>query len=146
LYRAFQIVACHLRSSMKSMSSRHSCSCIDSPNDWTRGDPHKDFRGKAGFGPADQGEWNLPGSLTLSSPESESPVKTSFRTPSDDWYPRPRFSRGHLAVVDPFFARPVTRWGAIPGSLLAPFADALHELDDLATLRDAVATVGVHRA
>jgi hypothetical protein len=55
-------------------------------------------------------------------------------------------SRSHLAIVDPFLARPATRWGAILGSPLAPFADALHELDDLATLYGAVATVGVHRA
>jgi hypothetical protein len=38
------------------------------------------------------------------------------------------------------------RWGAILGSLLAPLADALRELDDLAALRGVVATVGVHRA
>jgi hypothetical protein len=56
------------------------------------------------------------------------------------------FSRGHLALVDPFLARPVTRWGAIPGSLLTSFADALRELGDLATLRGAVVTIGVHRA
>jgi hypothetical protein len=37
-------------------------------------------------------------------------------------------------------------WGAILGGLLAPLADALRELDYLAALRGAVATVGVHRA
>jgi hypothetical protein len=56
------------------------------------------------------------------------------------------FIRGHLAVVDLFFARSVTRWGAVLGRLLAPLADAFHEVNDLATLRGAVATVGVHRA
>jgi hypothetical protein len=60
--------------------------------------------------------------------------------------PEVPFSRSHLAVVDPFLARPATRWGAILGSLLVPLADALRELDDLATLRDVVATVGVYRA
>jgi hypothetical protein len=37
-------------------------------------------------------------------------------------------------------------WGAILGGLLAPLADALHELDYLAALRSTVATVGVHRS
>jgi hypothetical protein len=56
------------------------------------------------------------------------------------------FSRSHIIVVDPLLARPTTRWGAILGSLLAPLADALRELDDTAALRGTVATVGVHRA
>jgi hypothetical protein len=60
--------------------------------------------------------------------------------------PEVRFSRSHLAVVDPFLARPATRRGAILGGLLAPFADALHEFDDLATLRGAMVTVGVYMA
>jgi hypothetical protein len=38
------------------------------------------------------------------------------------------------------------RWGAIPGRLLAPRADTLCEVDDLATFCGAVATVGVHEA
>jgi hypothetical protein len=60
--------------------------------------------------------------------------------------PEVPFSRGHITVVDPLLARPTTRWGAILGCLLASLADALRELDDLAALRGAVATVGVHRA
>jgi hypothetical protein len=60
--------------------------------------------------------------------------------------PKVPFSRGHLAVVDPFLARSVTRWGAILGRLLAPLADVFCEVDDLATLRGTVATIGVHRA
>jgi hypothetical protein len=60
--------------------------------------------------------------------------------------PEVLFSRGHITVVDPLLARPATWWGAILGNLLAPLADALHELDDLVELRGAVATVGVHRA
>jgi hypothetical protein len=60
--------------------------------------------------------------------------------------PQVPFSCGHITVVDPLLARPVTRWGAILRSLLAPLADALRELDDLAALYGAVVTVGVHRA
>jgi hypothetical protein len=60
--------------------------------------------------------------------------------------PEVPFSRIHITIVDPLLAKPVTEWGSILGSLLAPLADALRELDDLATLRDTVGTVGVHRA
>jgi hypothetical protein len=60
--------------------------------------------------------------------------------------PEVPLSRGHITVVDPLLARPTTRWGAILGSLLAWLADVLRELDDIATLRGAVVTVGVHRA
>jgi hypothetical protein len=56
------------------------------------------------------------------------------------------FSRGHLAVVDLFFARSAMRWGAVPGRLLTPLADVFREVNDLVTLSGAVATVGVHRA
>jgi hypothetical protein len=49
-----------------------------------------------------------------------------------------------------FLARAATRWGAILGRLLSPLTDALVdafcEINDLATLRGAVATVGVYRA
>jgi hypothetical protein len=60
--------------------------------------------------------------------------------------PEVPISRIHITVVDPLLVRPATRWGAILGSLLAPLADALHELDDLAALRGTMATIGVHRA
>jgi hypothetical protein len=60
--------------------------------------------------------------------------------------PEVPFSGGHLAAVDPFLAGPATRWGAIPGGLLVPFAGALCEFDDLTTLRGAMATIGVYRA
>jgi hypothetical protein len=56
------------------------------------------------------------------------------------------FSRGHLTVIGLFFARSATRWRAILGRLLTPLADAFREVNDLATLHSAVATVGVHRA
>jgi hypothetical protein len=55
-------------------------------------------------------------------------------------------SRSHLAVVDPFLAGPTTRRGVVLGGLLASFADALREFDDLAALRGAMATIGVYRA
>jgi hypothetical protein len=56
--------------------------------------------------------------------------------------PEVPFSRGHITIVDPLLARSSTRRRAVLGSLLAPLADALHELDDLAALRGAVAAVG----
>jgi hypothetical protein len=56
------------------------------------------------------------------------------------------FSCGHLAVVDLFFARSATRWGAILGGLLAPLAGMFREINDLVTLHGAVATVEVQRA
>jgi hypothetical protein len=55
-------------------------------------------------------------------------------------------SHGHLAVVHLFLAGPTARRGAVFGRLLAPLADAFREVNDLATLRDAVATIRVHRA
>jgi hypothetical protein len=64
--------------------------------------------------------------------------------------PEVSLSRGYLAVVDLFLARAATRWGAVLGRLLTlltdAFADAFCEINDLATLRGAVATVGVYRA
>jgi hypothetical protein len=60
--------------------------------------------------------------------------------------PEVRFSRGHLAAVDPFLARSATRRGTILGGPLAPLANAFREFDDLATLRGAMATVEVYRA
>jgi hypothetical protein len=56
--------------------------------------------------------------------------------------PEVPFSRGHLAIIDPFLARPATRWGAILGSLLTSLADALRELDDLATLWRLLGCIG----
>jgi hypothetical protein len=60
--------------------------------------------------------------------------------------PKVPFIRGHLAVIDPFLARSAMRWGAILRRLLAPLADVFRDVDDLVTLRGAMATVGVHRA
>jgi hypothetical protein len=69
-----------------------------------------------------------------------------FQDPLGWLIPEVRFSLGHLAAIDPFLARPAARRSAILGGLLAPLADAIRELDDLATLRGAVETVGVYRA
>jgi hypothetical protein len=52
LYRAFQIAACHLRSLMKSTSSRRSYSCIDSLKYWTREEPIKVSGGRYCWGPS----------------------------------------------------------------------------------------------
>jgi hypothetical protein len=60
--------------------------------------------------------------------------------------PEVSFSRGHLVVIDSFLARSAARWGAVLGRLLAPPTDALRELNDLAILCGAMATVGVYRA
>jgi hypothetical protein len=60
--------------------------------------------------------------------------------------PKFSFSRGYLAVVDLIFARSAMRWGTVLGGLLTSLADTFREINDLATLRGAVATVGVHRA
>jgi hypothetical protein len=60
--------------------------------------------------------------------------------------PEVPFSRGQVSFVDLLLARPVPRRRAIPGGLLMPLADALHELQDLSAFRGAVATLGVDRA
>jgi hypothetical protein len=60
--------------------------------------------------------------------------------------PEVLFSRGRTTFVDLILSRPATRRRAILGGLLAPLADALHELEDLSTFRGAVATVGMDRA
>ena len=69
-----------------------------------------------------------------------------LQVPLGQLIPEVPFSRGHLAVVDPFLARSATRWGAVLGRLLVLLADAFREVDDFATLRGTVATIGVHRA
>jgi hypothetical protein len=60
--------------------------------------------------------------------------------------PEVPFSHGYVTFVDLLLARPAPRRRAIPGGLLAPLVDALHELQDLSAFRGAVATVGVDRA
>jgi hypothetical protein len=60
--------------------------------------------------------------------------------------PEVLFSRGQVTFVDLLLTRPATRQRAILGGLLAPLADALHELEDLLTFLGAVVTVGMDRA
>jgi hypothetical protein len=60
--------------------------------------------------------------------------------------PEVPLSRGHIAVVHLFLAGAAARRGAVFGRLLAPLTDTFCEVNDLAALRGAVATVRVHRA
>jgi hypothetical protein len=60
--------------------------------------------------------------------------------------PEVPFSHGQVAFVDLLLARPTMSRRAILGGLLAPLADALHELEDLSAFRGAVVTVGMDRA
>jgi hypothetical protein len=107
---------------------------------------HKGFWGKAGFSPVDrEGRGLLVARLVVITGVGVS-GENVLQDPLGWLIPEVQISRGHLTDVDPFLARSATRRGAILGGLLAPFADALHEFDDLATLRGAMATVGVYRA
>jgi hypothetical protein len=66
---------------------------------------------------------------------------TGVRVSSEDFLenllggliPEVPFSHGQVAFVDLLLSRPATRQRAILGGLLAPLADALHELQDLPT-------------
>jgi hypothetical protein len=106
----------------------------------------KGLRRKACFSFVDQG--------TRSPPEVRLVVFTGVGASGEDilqvplgrLIPEVLLSRGHLAVVHLFLARPAARRGAVFGRLLASFADAFCEVNDLATLRGAVATMRVHRA
>jgi hypothetical protein len=60
-------------------------------------------------------------------------------------------TRGPVQLWPPHRLRPFPcqvggEVGAVLGRLIAPPADVLRELNDLATLRGAMATVGVYRA
>jgi hypothetical protein len=60
--------------------------------------------------------------------------------------PEVPFARGQVTFVDLLLARPATRWRVILGGLLAPLADALHELLDFPALCGAMTSVRVDRA
>jgi hypothetical protein len=60
--------------------------------------------------------------------------------------PEVPFACDQVTFVDLLLARPTTRWRAILGGLLAPFADALRELQDLPALQGTMASVGVDKA
>jgi hypothetical protein len=78
-------------------------------------------------------------------------VVTGVRVSSEDvledllggLIPEVPFSRGYFTFVDLLLARPASRRRAILGGLLAPLADAFHELQDLSAFQGVVATVGV---
>jgi hypothetical protein len=73
-------------------------------------------------------------------------VTDILQVPLGRLIPEVPLSHGHLAVVHLFLVGAVARRGAVFGRLLAPLADAFCEVNDLAALHGAVATVRVHRA
>ena len=104
------------------------------------------LRRKACFSFVDRG--------TRSSPEVRLVVFTGvgasdkdiLQVPLGRLIPEVSFSRDHLTIVHLFLVGSAARRGAVFGGLLAPLADAFCEVDDLVTLRGAVATMRVHRA
>jgi hypothetical protein len=94
---------------MKSMSLRHSRSCIDSSEDWARGEPMRVSGGRQASDP-----WTGKGGVA---PGTRLAVVTGVGASGDDILQDPLgllihevpFSRGHLTAVDPFLARPATR-------------------------------------
>jgi hypothetical protein len=131
---------------MKSMPLRCNCSCIDSSKDRARGEPIRISRERQVSVPETRKDGVSPVARLAVIAEVGVSSENILQDPLGRLISEVPFSRGHLAIVDPFLARPATRRGAILGGLLAPLADALRELDDLATFRGVVATVGVYRA
>jgi hypothetical protein len=105
-------------------------------------------------GPPEEGVLQLHRLGIRSSPEVHLVVFTGVGASCEDilqvplgrLIPEVPVSRGHLAVVHLFLAGSAARRGAVFGGLLAPLADAFCEVNDLATLRGAVATMRVHMA
>jgi hypothetical protein len=91
---------------------------------------------------------------TQSSPEVRLVVFTGVGASGEDilqvslgrLIPEVPFSHGHLAVVHLFLVGLAARRGGVFGGLLAPLVDAFCEVDDLATLRGAVAAMRVYMA
>jgi hypothetical protein len=106
----------------------------------------KGFRRKASFSSVDWGTRGSSGVRLVVSTGVGASSEDILQVPFGWLIPEVSFSRGHLTVVHLFFARSATRWGAVFGRLLAPLTNTLHEINDLVTLRSAVATVGVYRA
>jgi hypothetical protein len=119
---------------------------MDSSKYWTRGEPIRISRERKASVPKTRKDGVSPVARLAVITGVGVSGKNILQDPLGRLIPEVPLFHGHLAIVDPFLARPVTRWGAILGSPLAPFADALRELDDLVTLCGVVATVGVHRA
>jgi hypothetical protein len=130
---------------MKSMSSRRSCSCIDSSKDWTRGEPIRISKERHASAPKTKEDGVSPAARLAAVTGVGVSSENILQDPLGRLIPKVPLSRGHLVIVDPFLARPAARWGAILGSLLASFADALCKIDDLMTLCGAMATIGVYR-
>jgi hypothetical protein len=106
----------------------------------------KGFRRKACFSSIDWGARGPPGVRLVVFTEVGASGEDILQVPLGRLIPEIPLSRGHLAIVHLFFARSAARWRAVFGRLLAPLTNTLREVNDLATLRGAVATVGVHRA
>jgi hypothetical protein len=106
----------------------------------------KGFRRKACFSSVDWGTRGPPRVRLVVFTGVRASGEDIFQVPLGRLIPEVPLSRGHLAIAHLFFARSATRWGAVFGRLLAPLTDAFCEVNDLATLRSTVATVGVHWA
>jgi hypothetical protein len=101
---------------------------------------------EACFSSIDRGTWGPSGARLVAFNGVGASGEDILQVPLGRLVPEVPLSRGHLAIVHIFFAGPAARRGAVFGRLLAPLADAFCEVNDLATLRGAVATVRVHRA
>jgi hypothetical protein len=112
----------------------------------TRGGSGRAYRGKACFSSADRGTRGPSGVRLVVFTGVGASSEDIFQVPLGRLVLEVSLSRGYLAVVHLLFARPTARRGAVFGRLLVPLADAFCEVNDLATLRDAVATMRVHRA
>jgi hypothetical protein len=60
--------------------------------------------------------------------------------------PELSFSHGYFIIVDPLLTRSTTGRGVILGWLHASLTNVFRELDNLATFRGAVVSVGMHGA
>jgi hypothetical protein len=113
---------------------------------WIHGEIQKGFRRKAYFSSVDWGARGPSRVHLVVFTGVRASGEDILQVPFERLIPEVPLSRDHLAVVHLLFAGPTVRRGAIFGRLLAPLADAFCEVNDLATLRGAVATVRVHRA
>jgi hypothetical protein len=102
--------------------------------------------GKACFSSVDRGTRGPSGVRLVVFTRVGASGEDILQVPFGRLIPEVPFSRGHLAVVHLFLAGPAARRGAVFAGLLALLADAFCEVDDLATLCGAVATMRVHRA
>jgi hypothetical protein len=102
--------------------------------------------GKACFSFVDRGTWGSSGVCLVVFTRVGASGEDIFQVPFGRLVPEVPHSRDYLAVVHLLFVRPTARRGAVFGRLLAPLADAFCKVNDLATLRGAVATMRVHRA